>query len=116
SAASSRPRSSGGRTSSSSAPRRPAGPTPSWPSRARTTSSATATSSTSNSTSDPRPRPRVRSELVRDGEERHLVVGVAQPARQRADEAPQQVVRQVAIDEQQVFEVFLADHEETALL
>src|SRR6185295_17032781 len=109
SAASSRPRSSGGRTSSSSAPRPPAAPTPSWPSRARTTSSATATSSTSSSTSE-------SLELRRHGHERHLVVRLAQAARQGAHEGPEQVVGEVAVDEQEVLEVFLADDEQPARL
>src|SRR4051812_33412726 len=44
-------------------------------------------------------------ELRRRGEERHLVVGRAQAPRQGPHPVPQELVREVAIDEQQVLEV-----------
>src|SRR5437773_6967573 len=56
------------------------------------------------------------SEFIGHRQEGHLVVRLAKPSRQRAHEVPQQLVRQVAVDEQQVLEVFLADHEQAALL
>src|SRR6185503_13806468 len=58
----------------------------------------------------------IGSELVRHRQEGHLVVGFAQAPRQRAHEVPQELVRQIAVDEEQVLEVFLANDEEAALL
>src|SRR6185369_6056406 len=68
------------------------------------------------SRSGPPPHPLSGLELRRDREERHLVVRLAQAPRQGAYEVPQQVVGQVAVDEQQVGQVVLGDDEQLAAL
>ena len=55
-------------------------------------------------------------ELIGHRQEGHLVVGLAQAPRERAHEVPEQLVREIAIDEQEVLEVLFADHEQPALL
>src|SRR4051812_1163295 len=56
------------------------------------------------------------SEFGGDTQKRHLVVGLAETRRQRAHEVPEQLVREVAVDEQEVLEIFFADDEQPALL
>src|SRR5664279_3329580 len=46
-----------------------------------------------------------------DGQKRHLVVGLAQAGRKRAHEAPQKVVGQISVHEEQVGDTFLGQHQ-----
>src|SRR6185437_3497576 len=59
-------------------------------------------------------KPLSRSELRRHGHEGHLVVGLAQARGERADERPEQIVGEIAVDEEEVFHVLLADDEQAA--
>src|SRR4029079_13393377 len=61
-------------------------------------------------------KPPPRSELRRHGHERHLVVRLAEAAREGADEGPEEVVGKIAVDEEEVLEVLLADDEQATRL